>query len=505
MEAFAVYGRKMRFVQTFLPPNLPRTERGYPEIKRFLLACLSSFMLVGAMTPVSADEADPVRVYPAAPGEPLSQQFVVKANDKTVPVYLATVLATDPARRRRTDLHQYYPGDLGQTSFASFDLRGKAQITVTYPGPINHVKLLPTSSGITPVVSGQNVTFTVSQPGQFVLEVNDDTVGCLQLFANPWDEQAPDPKDPNVIYYGPGIHKVTSVQVPSGKTVYVAADAVIYGTPDGPPGPIINLYGNDIKIRGRGIIDGSLCPHPMRAILGAEGHNISIEGVILRDSGSWTTPLTACDGVTIKNIKVIGFRGNSDGIDVNNCQNVDISGCYIRTNDDLIVVKTQLPGRGPSRHVTVEHCVLWNELAHALSLGAELREPVDDIHFSDCDIIHDKGRLWLLRIYNCDSCDANNVTFENIRIEECQRLISLWIGREIWTEDKEPGHIHNVTFRNIISPAPLQPSSPAEFVGFDAEHAINDVKLDHVVVAGNPITSNDVKQNEFVHGVVVTP
>ena len=70
---------------------------------------------------------------------------------------------------------------------------------------------------------------------------------------------------------------------------------------------------------------------------------------------------------------------------------------------------------------------------HALSIGAELRENVDDVLFTNCDIIHDKGREWTLRIYHCDSAHISNVRFENLRIEESPRLISLWIDKASWT------------------------------------------------------------------------
>ncbi|MCE0497854.1 MAG: glycosyl hydrolase family 28 protein [Methylacidiphilales bacterium] len=461
-----------------------------------------AFLLAASLTAPAQNPSAPVRVYPPAPGEPLSTQFVVKAEDQTVPVYLATVIAMNAQRRERTDLQHFEDGDLGQTSFASFDLRGDAHVTVTCPGPINSIKLLPTSCGIVPQVTGNNVTFTLSKPGQFVLEVNGNTVQCLQIFANPWDADAPNPNDPNVIYYGPGLHKVHNVKVGSGKTVYIAGDAVVYGTPSG---PIFILHGDNITLRGRGIIDGSICPHPVSPLIASTGNNISLEGVVLRDSGAWTMPLTACNHVTVKNIKIFGYRGNSDGIDVNDTQNVDISDCYIRTNDDLIVVKTQILGRGESRHITAEHCVLWNELAHALSIGAEIRQPVSDVVFSDCDIIHDMGREWLLRVYHTDSATVSNVTFRDIRIEECRRLISLWIGGAIWSKDKERGHIDNITFQNINSPAPSRQSSPVELVGFDADHAIHDVKFDHVVVGGQPLKASDVKQNPFAYGITLTP
>ena len=454
-----------------------------------------------------ANADDGVRVYPAAPGEPLSSQYTVDADGQAVPVYLATVLAMSPEQRQRSDLQHFADGDLGQTSFASLDLRGETRITVTSPQPIASAKVLPSSSGIVPRVSGHSATFTLSKPGQFVLEINGDWVHSLQVFANPWESDAPNPNDPDVIYYGPGIHRVASVKVGSGKTVYLAAEAVVYGTTEAgsTPGPIFDLKGDHIVLRGRGIIDGSLCPHGARSMVAAEGRDIAIRDVVLRDSGSWTVPLTGSDRVEVRNIKVFGYRGNSDGIDVNGSRDVEVGDSYLRTGDDLVVIKSQIPGKGDSRNITVERCVLWNELAHALSLGAEIRKPIDHVRFSDCDVIHDKGREWTLRVYHCDAALVSDVAFENIRVEESRRLISLWIGAAMWSNDPDRGHIDGVAFRNISSPLPERGQPYADLQGADADHAIHHVTFDRVSVGGRPLRREDLRQNGFSDGITLAP
>jgi len=404
--------------------------------------------------------------------------------------------------------NNYALAGLSQTSFASFDLRGDAPVSVICPQPVTSAKILPTSCGIVPQVSGNTVTFTLSKPGQYVLEINGDWVQSLQVFANPWESDAPSPGDPHVLYYGPGIHKVTSVKVTSGQTVYLAADAVVYGTMDGnTPGAIFDLKGDHITVRGRGIIDGSLCPHGARNMIYAEGQDITLQDVILRDSGEWNIPITGSDRVTVRNIKVIGYRGNSDGIDVNGSRDVDISDSYIRTGDDLVTIKSKIPDNGETHNVTVKHCVLWNELAQALIVGGEMRRDVDNIHFSDCDIIHDKGREALLRVAQCDSGHVTNVVYEDIRIEECRELISMRVEKAgYYGRDPERGHIDNVTFHNITSTVPNRPPKlPVEILGLDADHTVHGVQLDHVTVGGQPLTAADIHQNEFVSGVTVTP
>jgi len=265
--------------------------------------------------------------------------------------------------------------------------------------------------------------------------------------------------------------------------------------------PTFVLRGTNIAFRGRGVVDGSRCTTHARNLLLVQGKDITIEGVILRDSSTWNIPIRQSDRVRVRNMKLLGYRANSDGIDICNSRDVTVEGCFLRTLDDLIVVKTD-QGQGEARRIVTRDCVLWNEVAHALSIGAELRENVDDVLFTNCDVIHDKGREWTLRIYHCDSALIRNVRFENLRIEESPRLISLWIDKAFWSRDTERGHIDGVTFNNIRAKAdPLR----VEFKGFDATHAVENVVLEDVVVNGRPLARSDVKTNAFVSGVTLRP
>ena len=239
----------------------------------------------------------------------------------------------------------------------------------------------------------------------------------------------------------------------------------------------------------------------------AQGKNIRVEGVTLRDSSTWTFPVIASDNVKIQNIKIFGWRGNSDGIDICNSRHVDVSDCFMRTFDDLVVIKTNDKNAGPASDIKVTHCTLWNELAHALSIGADLRAPVENVLFSDCDVEHDKGREWDLRVFNCDSAEVKNIVFDNIRIEESQKLFALWIGKAVWSNQAERGHIDDITFRHIIAPLPSRPGPGAfaDFRGFDAAHAIHHVTFDNVVVGRQPFEMSDVRKNKFVSGIIVKP
>jgi hypothetical protein len=471
------------------------------SVKQLFFSIWVAGLVVFSCFPVRAQGS--VQVYPAAVGEPLSTQFKVRVKHQNVPVYLARVSSLTPEQRQ--NLGSPIQSQTTTTSFASFDMAGTVRVTVTCTDLVQSVKLLPTSRGITPTFAGRTVTFTVNAPGQLTLEVNGNWISSLHLFADPMETDVPSPHDPNVIYFGPGLHQVQSIPVTSGKTVYLAGGAIVYGHPEGahPGTPIFLLNGSNIVLRGRGIIDGSLCPRSTRSILNSAGTNITIEGVVLRDACGFTMPVARSNQVKIRDVKIFGWRGNSDGIDICNSRQVDVRDCFVRTFDDLIVLKTDI-GQGELRDVTVENCVLWNEFAHALSLGAELREPLTHVVFSNCDVIHDKGRAWVMRVFNCDSAPVKDVTFDHIRVEEARHLMSLWIGKAMWSKQNERGRIDGVTFRDIQSVTPV-PGPIADLAGFDGGHAINDVLFQDVVVGGHPLQLTDIHQNAFVHDVKVMP
>ncbi|HSV73044.1 MAG TPA: glycosyl hydrolase family 28 protein [Chthonomonadales bacterium] len=471
--------------------------------------------VAGLAAVAGGGRAEAVTIYPAPRGEQLSTLFTLRVEGRRAPVYQAKVAPADPASRwRAMDNPATSANYYAKAAFAIFDMRRPVRVEVGSREPVRSVRILPTSLGIQPRVRGRTVTFTLAAPRPVTVEVNGDWVGVLHIFANPPETDVPSPDDPNVIFFGPGIHEVTRKVVTSGQTVYVAGGAVVRTVvgPDEPYtinprsglrsyAPTFELRGSGIQFRGRGIVDASACPTHARNMILVRGSDITIEGVVLRDSSVWTMPIRESDRVTVRNVKIIGRRANSDGINICNSRDVLVEDCFIRTLDDLVVVKTD-KGVGKAARIVVRRCVLWNEVAHALSVGAELREDVDDVLFEDSDIIRDRGREWTLRVFHSDAATVSNIRFVNLRIEESPRLASVWIGRAMWSRDPERGRVRGVLFRDIVAKAdPLR----IELVGYDADKAVEDVVFQNVVVNGRPLTRADVTANAYVRGVRVTP
>ena len=487
-------------------------------MKKLFLFLLSVCMILASCKYSKSD----VVVYAAPEGEELSAKFKVSVNGIDVPVYNARICTEDQQGRNKAGIpaetERYY--DI--TGFASFDIKkGPVKVCVSVNELIATAKILPTSFGIIPTIKDKTVTFEVDKPQQVTVEINGDHIRSLHLFVNPEETDIPNPDDPNVIYYGPGIHEITSVPVDDNKTVYIAGGAIVRGIlseeeQTSRRGASFVIRGKNISFRGRGIFDQGRVPRLRGcSIMSITVDNFNMEGVILCNSSTWTVSLRDCNKVHIDNIKLFGHRANSDGIDVNSSFDVLIENSFLRTWDDLIVIKTLRGSQQDAGRIRVRKCVLYNEIAHALSIGAELTRNVEDVSFEDCDIIGDHGREWTLRIYHTDKALIKNVRFENIRIEESVSFASLWINKAIWTTDSIRGHIEDVVFRNITvnnSGYPLH--KEIEFFGFDAEHVINNVLIENVVINGRKVTQEDIVDfskeprlgimvNDYVNNIIV--
>src|SRR5262249_50405901 len=159
------------------------------------------------------------------------------------------------------------------------------------------------------------------------------------------------------VYFGPGVHQPGRIEVGDNQTVYLAGGAVVKGA--------IVAHGSNIRIQGRGILDGSdyeWRKGPANFTIGITGTNVEVSGITIRGSSHWTLVPNGSRDVTIRNVKICGGRvQNDDGINPCNSQNVHISDCFIRTDDDCVAMKG-LDLKRPNNNVeniVVENSTLW--------------------------------------------------------------------------------------------------------------------------------------------------
>jgi len=450
---------------------------------------------------------------------------------------------THRARVSAQPVNQVWPGyqrpleQMEIASFAAWGMTNPVEVSITCSGPIEDVRIRPSSYGIQPVVEDNTIRFMVNKPGQLAVEVNG-THKALHLFADPPEDNSLDINDPNVRYFGPGVHCVGLLQMESNQTIYIAGGAVVYGA-------IIAEHAQNIRITGRGILDGSKFDRmDLNGLISLyQCTDVRIDGIILRDPSGWTLVPVACQQVHISNIKIIGlWRYNSDGIDFVNCQHCSVEDSFIRSFDDSIVLKgydnwgpyiypLQLNNNGwtidgvnygnfaqmQDQHgkypcnaasitdFEVRRCVIWNDWGRALEIGAEtVADEITHILFEDCDVIHTTHVA--MDIQNSDRATCKDIIFRNIRVELDDDFarpdphpIVLQNINGYCSYDCSRGHIEDIHFQNIEITSPNLPVSVLE--GYDPEHLVQRVTIEDMRINGEPVTTLKTagfNANEFV-------
>lgn len=451
---------------------------------RWLLSALWICVLTGTVTGAK------VEVAGAPQGISLNNDFIVKVRPEgkskwvLVPTYLVKV---DEVRETKHHVEH--------ASMATFDFSEKVEIAVTYnKGEIDSARVRPLSYDIPFTIEGNTLQFSLEKPANLSVEVNGDIFHNLHLFANPLDTFEVDKKNPDLIYFGPGIHRFEGgeFRIPSGKTVYVAGGAVMMGRM-----LIENVH--DVKLLGRGIID----PSVKMGIRIANSRNVYVEGLMATQCATGGS-----DSVTIRNVKVISYFGWGDGMNVFSSRNVLFDRVFCRTSDDCTTVYgTRLGFEGPSSNITMQNSTLWADVAHPIFIGihgnVDKPEILENLNYVNIDILDHKEKQ--LNYQGCLAINAGdenlirNVRFEDIRIENFRQgqLVNL---RIFFNEKycKAPGRgIENVVLKNVSYTGNRAEFSVIE--GYDAQRKVRNIRFENLRINGHIISDDMPGKPKWYH------
>jgi polygalacturonase len=200
---------------------------------------------------------------------------------------------------------------------------------------------------------------------------------------------------------------------------------------------------------------------------------------------------------------------NDDGINPCNSQDVLITDCFIRSDDDCVALKG-LEFKGANNNVeniTVENSILWCDRARIFLLGHESRAPfMRNVTLRNLDIIHFTMTPFLFE--PGEDMRLENITIENVRIHgEGQReLIRLKPVVNQYMRNKVPGFVRNVKFRNVEVSGQAG-EYRVQLEGADAEHNVQGVSFENVTVLGGKLShdSTRVSAGQHVENVRFVP
>ncbi len=134
-----------------------------------------------------------------------------------------------------------------------------------------------------------------------------------------------------------------------------------------------------------------------RLALIEDSKNVVVDGVTFKDSQFWNLHLYLCRDTTVRNARFevpddYKQAPSTDGIDVDSCQNITISGCYFSVTDDCIALKGSKGPKAldekdspPVEHIRIDNCT-FKRGGGLLTLGSEATI-VRDVVAEHCKMI----------------------------------------------------------------------------------------------------------------------
>ena len=410
-------------------------------------------------------------------------------------------------------------------SYAIFDFEGEANVEVNTMYDVRWVDVRPLRWNLKPTYTSDNsFTFNMKEPANLSLELNGRIrQQPLFIFAGKPETGRPSKSDKNVIWFESGkLYPDVKLELQDNQTVYIEGGAVVQGY-------IYATGKKNIKIKGRGILDGSFNRttegNNNRFIHFESCEHVQISDITLHNGTTWQTALFHCNKATIDGIRIVSESGGDDGMDIFRYTNVLVDNVFAHTKDDCIAIKSggKYPPEHPTDNILVKNCVFWNSIwGNAVEVGFELySNEVKNIRFENIDIIHVEDGA-TLSIHNAGQAHVQNIVFENIRIEDSrQKLIDLAIFFSQWGPDgiRDPefttknylhgawdgvqkipvgkeeyhrqfrGTISDIIFKDIQVVGGLFPFSV--FHGFDSEKKVSNVQIENLTYMGKRIVTKE--------------
>ena len=300
------------------------------------------------------------------------------------------------------------------------------------------------------------------------------------------------------LYFPPGRYLSRPLSLKSRITIELAEGAVLLGCPDREQYPVVPgvvpdmdggpeihfggfegearpmyqslltaQYAHDIKIVGLGTVDGNGANSDFwtkyrefptarpRLLFFNRCENVTLHGVRVCDSPSWQVHPYYSKNVGIYDLRFSAPKDspNTDAIDPESCDGVDIIGCRFAVGDDCIAIKSGKIALGstlntPADRHTIRNCLM--EFGHgAVVLGSEIGAGVRNLNVSRCFFRGtDRGLRIKSRRGRGKNCVIDGVAFENIRMEGVLTpiAVNLWYNccdpdREseyVWSREKLP-------------------------------------------------------------------
>ncbi|KAG6890807.1 hypothetical protein C0995_003240 [Termitomyces sp. Mi166 len=352
-------------------------------------------------------------------------------------------------------------------------------------------------------------------------------------------------EDP-VVYVPAGVYLIGNLVLPSKTSLYLAPGAVLRftGNPqdytqdwakdgEGRSGTYwISTAHNstDIKIFGRGTIDANAYAYKdalfaLNIIVPVLTSRFTLDGPILRESGSTALNIVHSNSVDIRNLKVfnrIEDMIDNGSVDIVESQNVTVSDAIAVSLSDTFTAKATKPPSDtvptypgalqPLQDILFQNCLGWTA-NYGFKVGQGAMTNMTNIKFFNSTVYDSAVGMGIHKKWGNGT--ASNVTFENMIIKSTtytashlKGMVGSWIA--LFVEDGKFGvgpitnvrvknvlvgaqggsqplisgvngaDVSNVEFRNVWLPEATHPASSLQDLGLENLHFANITVVDEL-------------------------
>ena len=458
------------------------------------------------------DEKTDTTNYPGVLKSDIYEVAIIRGSKKEkMVVFKNTCPEYRPGKMNMEEKDQYplriFAGrSINWTNF-SFSGSVTVEVKVTNQNKVpvsGKIRILPSRYGISPTVEENTVRFTITNPGQFSVEIGyNGYKNGLIIFADPAETDIPDqssnqykvlenasqtdvnaiPASYSGIYFKAGVHNIGVYHVPVNiKNIYFEKGAWVYGA--------LIIDGNpDVKIFGRGVLSSGKLKYRESHCIEAinRSNNIQVEGIVVADPKYFAVRLTGQNN-TVKWTKVIGgWVYNCDGIAA--YAGSIVSNCFIWANDDAIKVYRD--------DITWSDCVVWqlnNGGIIQMSWGGS---NATNVKLSRIDVLRAE---WNKPGFNRAllSCVGN-------RYKQAGKygLQKDWLIEDVVTENPvpvifnitpdnfSPNHIHNLTLKNWKVSMTMDTEYQNRIMGNDPNEYFDGFVFDNFIFNGTKLIQSN--------------
>ena len=209
---------------------------------------------------------------------------------------------------------------------------------------------------------------------------------------------------------------------------------------------LVNFFGmTNVQLIGDGMIDGSGDGWPPLQVTGAYTQpptvgrprliafqncaNGRVSGLHLKDQACWCVFMVYCSNMTAENLIIRAAHDipSSDGIDIDSCSGMHVTGCDIDVNDDCISIKSGKDEEGRRVNRPCEDILI--EKTHfgyghgGVAIGSEVSGGIHRVEVRDCVV--DSGNWAPIRFKSQPSRGGvvEDITYRNIDIRDARQAV----------------------------------------------------------------------------------